>query len=72
VARLVVPPKKNATKLFYCQPDIIAVMKKILMQSGNGMNGTEASFNVNGRPEHADEPRRFNSIGENWYVFTTP
>ena len=43
-------PPKNGTPQLYCQPDVIAGMKKIWGQSGNGMNGTEASFNVNGSP----------------------
>jgi RHS repeat-associated protein len=42
----------SGTPPLYCEPDIIAGMKKIWMQSGNGMNGTEASFNVNGTPDN--------------------
>ncbi len=34
----------------YCEPDVIAAMKKAWAQSGNGTSGQEAGFSVNGSP----------------------
>jgi RHS repeat-associated protein len=36
----------------YCQPDVIAAMKRIWGQSHNGMTGNEASFRLNGSAQN--------------------
>ncbi len=48
-----VPPNtapQQQQKPIYCQPDVIAAMKRAWSRTANGTLGTEAGFTVNGTP----------------------